>query len=222
MSSAFTSKMAVRLNINAMGEKLRMWTFTFKEVLTVHEAIKRWKALSRLICKCWPFFGGYRFFEMHKPQDPEYPELSHGLHIHMVTEAFLQIDIMRCICDRAGFGRINVIEIPRERAHYVAKYLTKKRPECLRHVRLWAPVGLIESCRVRDVVVDSEWTRTYKMLSATWDGFCKLRYYERCYIVGQVYHGRSAADVLHHYRNSKGEPCVQPPWEPSQDEEGAE
>jgi hypothetical protein len=124
----------------------------------------------------------------------------HGLHIHMVTDAWLNIDIVNALGQRAGFGRINVKAIPRERASYLGKYLSKERPACFKGTRLWAPVGQIEGSKVRDIVVDSPWTRAYRRLAAFNSGFAELPWGVRRYLVGEVVLGQSVQAVLGSYR----------------------
>lgn len=69
---------------------------------------------------------------------------------------------MRALAKKAGWGRIHVMKIPAERASYLAKYLSKKRPECLKGWRLWAAFGNWEWTRVKDVVFDSLFSRIYR------------------------------------------------------------
>ncbi len=62
---------------------------------------------------------------------------SHGLHVHLVTNRFIDVNVALVLAKNAGWGRIHVQRIPMERAGYLAKYLSKQRPECLKRWRLW-------------------------------------------------------------------------------------
>jgi hypothetical protein len=87
---------------------------------------------------------------------------SHGLHVHLVTNRFIDVNVALVLAKKAGWGRIHVQRIPVERAGYLAKYLSKQRPECLKRWRLLAGFGTWEWTKVRDVVFDSAFTRIYK------------------------------------------------------------
>lgn len=104
---------------------------------------------------------------------------------------------MRSIWEREGEGgRIHIKYVPKEKALYLAKYLSKDRSEALRGVRLWAPIGKSEHTRVRDVVVTSEWTETYRFLKASLAGWKKLRWYDRCRMVTAFMHGATFEESL--------------------------
>ena len=134
-------------------EALYMWTLTFKEVLDIKDTRARWNYLLTLIKRRWPNLCGLRVFELHK---------THGLHVHLVTNRFIDVNIMRALAIKAGWGRIHVQRIPAERADYLAKYLSKERPECLKGWRLWAGFGKWEWTKVKDVVFDSPFSRIYR------------------------------------------------------------
>lgn len=134
-------------------DSLYMWTLTFKQVLDIKATRKRWNYLLTLIKRRWPQLCGLRVFEMHK---------SHGLHVHLVTNRFIDVNEMRLLAIKAGWGRIHVKRIPAERAVYLAKYLSKDRPECLKGWRLWAGFGNWDWTRVKDVVFDSPFSRIYR------------------------------------------------------------
>lgn len=125
-----------------------MWTFTFREVLSIPDTRKRWNHLLTLIRRRWPNLCGLRVFELHPK--------GHGLHVHMVTNRFVDVTGVRTVSSQAGWGRIHVEKIPKARAAYLAKYLSKKRPECFRHWRLWAGFGKGWSwTKVSDVAIES-------------------------------------------------------------------
>lgn len=113
-------------------EKLYMWTFTFAELLAVKETRKKWNHLRTLLLQTWPELRGLRVFELHK---------EHGLHVHLVTNQFIDVNQARILAEQAGWGRIHVTPMPAEHVGYLAKYLSKKRPECLKRWRLWDSFG---------------------------------------------------------------------------------
>ena len=60
----------------------------------------------------------FTIFEMHK---------THGLHVHRVTNRFIDVNKARELAQQAGWGRIHVKRMPAEHASYLAKYLSKGR-----------------------------------------------------------------------------------------------
>jgi hypothetical protein len=131
-----------------------LWTFTFKELLAVKETRKRWNYLLTLLLRTWPELRGLRVFELHK---------EHGLHVHLVTNQFIDVNRARELATKAGWGRIHVTPMPSEHSGYLAKYLSKERPECLRNWRLWAGFGKgWEWTKVKDVIRESLFSRVYR------------------------------------------------------------
>src|ERR1043165_10137103 len=63
--------------------------------------------------------------------------------------------------ERYGFGRIHVapVDDPEGALRYVCKYLSKRRPKCLRAARLWSAFGEVPRTRVKDVMTDSPFGR---------------------------------------------------------------
>jgi hypothetical protein len=148
------SNAAYLFSTERLGQQsLFMWTFTFKEALDVKATRAKWNHLLTLMRRTWPNLAGLRVFEMHK---------SHGLHVHLVTNRFIDVNVALTLAKKAGWGRIHVQRIPVERAGYLAKYLSKQRPECLKRWRLWAGFGTWEWTKVRDIVFDSAFSRIYK------------------------------------------------------------
>jgi hypothetical protein len=168
---------------------LYLWTFTFAEVLDVAEGRRRWSVFLRTIRKRKKYvrFRGLRVFELHPG--------GHGLHIHVVTSCYLQVNDVRALWRKCGGGRIHVLPIKSERAAYLAKYLRKSgRPECFKGVRMWAAFGGEAHTRVKDVQVESNWTKTYAFLDATVRTTCgktfhKMRWFERIQAVDNVLTG---------------------------------
>ena len=165
---------------------LYMWTFTFAEALDVSEGRRRWSVFLRTLRKRKKYlsFHGLRVFELHPG--------GHGLHIHVVTSCYLQVTDVRALWQQCGGGRVHVLPIPAERAAYLGKYLRKAgRPECFKGVKMWAAFGGQPHTKVKDVMVESNWTRAYNFLLATVRTVCgktfrKLRWFERRQAVDNV------------------------------------
>jgi len=138
-----------------------------------------------------------RVFEMHPGSDRYVPGLSHGLHVHAIIDRRLPVDIMRSIWEEEGDGgRIHVCAIPAERAMYVGKYLAKQRVECMKGMRLWAPIGRAETSKVKDIVVDSRWTAAYRFLAVAMSGFKELRWDQRARITSRFCIGEDMGAAL--------------------------
>lgn len=125
---------AFHLSCDHLAEqgRLYMWTFTFAEVLDIKATRKRWNHLLTLIRRKWPEACGLRVFELHR---------EHGLHVHLVTNKRIDVNECRLLSKRSGWGRIHVTRIPKDRAKYLAKYLSKERPPAFKRWRLWAGFG---------------------------------------------------------------------------------
>jgi hypothetical protein len=149
------SKAAFLFASQTLGkERLFLWTFTFRELLAVKETRKRWNHLLTLLLRTWPKLQGLRVFELHQ---------EHGLHVHLVTNRFIDVNRARELATRAGWGRIHVAQMPSEHAGYLAKYLSKERPECLYRWRLWAGFGKgWEWTKVKDVIRETLFSRIYR------------------------------------------------------------
>ena len=148
------SKAAFLFATKTLGkESLYLWTFTFAEVLDIQDTRKRWNHFLTLMRQRWPELRGLRVFEMHK---------NHGLHVHLVTNRFIDVNEARPMAHQAGWGRIHVTKIPVERGAYLAKYLSKERPPCLKGWRLWAGFGGWDWTRVKDIIRDSPFCRIYR------------------------------------------------------------
>jgi hypothetical protein len=131
------------------------WTSTFKDVLTVKEASKRWSAFSKEVVRELGVYG-LRVYELHD---------EHGLHVHWLVHRFLPVRVVRQIAQRHGFGRIHVQRCGKWVGDYLAKYLSKEvRAVCLKGKRLWAAFGEIRWCRVKDIEVKSWLGEEYRRL----------------------------------------------------------
>ncbi len=173
------SKAAFLFSAERLAERgLYMWTFTFKEVLDIKDTRKRWNHLLTLIKRTWPDLCGLRVFELHE---------NHGLHVHMITNRFVDVNACRKLALQSGWGRIHVQRIPSERAKYLAKYLGKDREPCMKRWRLWAGFGEWERTLVSNIELDSPRARIYRNMKEIfkWKG---NRYFtERMQIVERIY-----------------------------------
>jgi hypothetical protein len=160
-------------------QRLYLWTFTFKELLAVKETRKRWNHLLTLLLREWPSVQGLRVFELH-------PE-GHGLHVHLVTNRFIDVNHARKLAIRAGWGRIHVRRMPSEHSGYLAKYLSKERPECLYRWRLWAGFGKNwEWTKVKDVIRETLFSRVYQACKE-WKGWTgRGQFFERIELVRRM------------------------------------
>jgi hypothetical protein len=160
------SKAAFLLSARALAKTgpLYFWTFTFKEVLAIKATRKKWNHLLTLFLRSWPSLQGLRVFELHE---------DHGLHVHTITNSYLNVNQARALAEQAGWGRIHVQAIPSNTAGYLGKYLSAKRPPCLRGWRLWAAFGKgWAPTRAKDIKSDCLFTQIYQncKIWRRWEG----------------------------------------------------
>lgn len=111
----------------------------------------------------------------------------HGLHGHLVTNQFIDVNRARELAVQAGWGRIHVRPMPSEHSGYLAKYLSKERPQCLYRWRLWAGFGKgWEWTKVKDVIRETLFSRVYQACKE-WKGWTgRGEFFERMDFVRQV------------------------------------
>jgi hypothetical protein len=173
------SKAAFLFASQTLGkQRLFLWTFTFRELLAVRETRKRWNHLLTLLLREWPSLQGLRVFELHQ---------EHGLHVHLVTNQFIDVNRARELATQAGWGRIHVTPMPSEHSGYLAKYLSKDRPECLYRWRLWAGFGKGWGwTRVKDVISETLFSRVYQACKE-WKGWTgRGQFFERMDMVRRM------------------------------------
>lgn len=170
------SKAAFLFASQTLGkQQLFFWTFTFKDLLGVKDTRKRWNHLLTLLLRRWPNLQGLRVFELHQ---------EHGLHVHLLTNQFLDVNEARQLAEQAGWGRIHVKRTAVEKGSYLAKYLSKERPECLKRWRLWAGFGAgWEWTKVKDVIRETLFSRVYQACKQwkNWQG--RGQFFERMDLV---------------------------------------
>jgi hypothetical protein len=153
------SHVAFKFNVERLFERSQsgvyFWTATFRAVLTVKQASRKWSALSKDLIRELGV-SGIRVYELHD---------EHGLHIHWLVDRFLPVQVVRRIAERHGFGRIHVKRCGKWVCGYLAKYLSKEvRAACLKGKRLWAGFGNATWCRVKDINVRSWLGDEYRRL----------------------------------------------------------
>jgi len=134
------------------SQRLYLWTLTFEHAADLSQASSAWSALWDRLRKTYGSLWAFRVFEIHPG--------GHGWHVHFVCDAYLWVNHVRHLSTLAGFGRINVKRIRRERVGYVLKYVTKGLSRARGGVPLWNLCGrdrvACRPCRVRDVTVTSD------------------------------------------------------------------
>lgn len=181
------SKAAFQFAVRTLGkQRLYMWTFTFKEALDIKDTRKRWNYLLILLKRRWPNLCGLRVFELHD---------MHGLHVHLATNRFIDVNEARRLAKQAGWGRIHVMRIPVEKAGYLAKYLSKDREPCLKRWRLWAGFGKAwDWTKVRDVVLETPRTIIYQACKESFEWVGNKGFKQRMELVESIYRKTIAFD----------------------------
>jgi hypothetical protein len=141
------------------GARVRMWTFTMPGLYKPKETAKAWVSLRKELQRVLGFWG-IRVYELHPG--------GHGLHVHLVTSGWFNVNAVRVIVERLGWGRVNV-RLMNGGISYVAKYLHKaSRSGVLKGLRLWDIVGQklapFIRTRIKDVESDTTVGRAYRSL----------------------------------------------------------
>src|SRR5262249_25295092 len=102
----------------------------------------------------------------------------------LVTNQYIDVNRARELAIQAGWGRIHVTRMPSEHSGYLAKYLSKERPECLQHWRLWAGFGAgWEWTKGKDVIRGTVFSRVYRACKQ-WKGWTGCRgFFDRMVLV---------------------------------------
>ncbi len=155
MKSRFAFEFTVRKMLRQSG-KLYFWTFTFREVHSQKTAMELWNEFLTLLKRKLQF-RGVRVLELHE---------DHGCHFHVITNQRFAIEKILQFSARYDFGRLNVKRVSdsAKAIGYVCKYLSKRRPGCLKRARLWSAFGKIERTRVKDVLTDTPMTRLLRRI----------------------------------------------------------
>src|SRR5438477_88637 len=173
------SKAAFLFASQTLGkQQLFFWTFTFKDVLAVKDTRKRWNHLLTLLRRHWINLQGLRVYELHE---------EHGLHVHLLTNRFLEVNEARRLAQQAGWGRIHVKRAQPEKAGYLGKYLSKQRPECLKGWRLWAGFGAgWQWTKGKDLIRETLLSQIYRACKEwkNWQG--RAEFFQRMSLVRQI------------------------------------
>jgi len=157
---------------------LYFWTFTFAEILPIKDTRKRWNHFLTLLRRRWPNLCGLRVFELHE---------FHGLHVHLLTNRFLDVNEARKLAQKAGWGRIHVMRANADTGKYLAKYLSKEREPCFKGWRLWAGFGNWDWSRVKDIEIESSLGTIWKACIETFHWKGNRKFFQRQNVVRQLY-----------------------------------
>jgi len=131
-----------------------LWTFTTPDVCEAGEVLNRWRKFT----KKFPELKCFRVLEKHPK--------GHGWHVHFISVDRYDVREVRKFAERSGFGRIHVLRIPAEKAHYVVKYLVKALRQSTGR-RLWACVGF-QGVRASDILItDTFWSEVFSGYKAS-------------------------------------------------------
>ena len=135
---SFKSRLACEFTLEKLannlsgGSRICMWTFTMPCMHDPRFSANAWRSLAKELQRVLRFWG-VRVYGLHPG--------GHGLHVHLVTSGWFDVNAVRCICERLGWGRVNV-KLMKGGITYIAKYLHKaSRAGVLKGMRLWDFVG---------------------------------------------------------------------------------
>lgn len=190
---ASTSAQALRFsaltlvnNAKKEGKRVFLWTFTFVDAIPPKIATKTWDRFLKRLLRRYPDLGGVRVYELHPGWREGQEGRSHGIHVHVITDQYL--DVTRVRETAIGlFGRIHVVEAkdlsePERLAGYLAKYVTKAfddRDGCMRHMRLWQAFGTLKPAytKVKDVTRETAFSTFVKRVRALYvKGYHSFQY----------------------------------------------
>lgn len=189
------SEAAFHLCLTKLSEQtgpLFLWTFTLKTVMDLDEARTSWNCLLTALLRTYPQLHGLRVYELHPG--------GHGLHVHLICNTFMHVDVVRRLASKCGWGRIHAKRSNLDQAQYLAKNLSKRRPPCFKGWRLWSGVGDWERTKVSDIIRDSLFSRTYRAVKE-WLGWNGNRgFFERMQFVRRVV----MATIEHDWPDGRG------------------
>ncbi len=153
------SKAAFLMSAEALAEisqRLYFWTFTWAEILPVSECRRTWNRFTNLLHgNTSERFAALRVWELHPG--------GHGLHVHMLTNERIDVNVVRCLLARAGMGVVCHVRGARlgDEA-YMAKYMRKGRR--IPGVRQWAKLGKWQHVRCGGLVFESQEANFFRQL----------------------------------------------------------
>ncbi len=174
-----------RRNAEAAGLEFytRLWTVTSSEAISYGAFMRRWNAFLGAFKRFDPKFSGVRVLEAHPGEDYEVPgqpgrweTISHGVHMHFVTDRFYDQEKIQEIANRVGLGFVSVSgrcasgekHTILSVTNYLSKYLRKglwENSRGLRGRRMWGPINYPDAVGVRDVMIISRWRVVFDRLS---------------------------------------------------------
>lgn len=175
------------------GNRTYLWTFTLKAAVDYEECREAWTRLLRQLTRYMPEWSGIRVYEVHPGQ---WNVLSHGLHIHVVSNKRHDVNRVRELAESAGWGRIHVVHRKQSMGYYLAKYLAKPRPPCLKGWRLWATFRMKERTRLSDILIDSLRGSLFR-LGFRCGAFEGMNWGEKCMLIEQWEWQFIAGEPLH-------------------------
>jgi len=169
------------------GPYLNFITFTMAEVPDhVTDYRVHWNRLLTYLRRACPAWAGVRVHELFPGR---WGWCSHGLHTHVVCNDALSEKKMRAIARLAGFGRMSFKEIEpgseKKASAYLAKYLGKKRPECLKGWQLVRSFGIPDAVRLIDIVKESPLTHAWA-IGATLPRWKSLTFYQKSSLASRI------------------------------------
>ena len=104
--------------------------------------------------------------------------------VHLITNQFIDVNRARELAIQAGWGRIHVRLMASAHVGYLAKYLSKERPEYLYRWRLWAGFGKAwQWTKMKDVIRETLFSRIYRACKE-WKGWTgRGQFFERMELV---------------------------------------
>jgi len=144
----------------AHNDKLYFWTLTFRQTPETDEvAMQKFTYFMKWLSRTWcnGLLRGVRVCEFHQ---------EHGLHYHLIINKRIPVQVMRRAGARYGFGRMHVSKCDRGVSSYLTKYMTKEyRTMYPSGMRRWGTVGGFKATRVRDVVLESNYSRNKRKIA---------------------------------------------------------
>jgi hypothetical protein len=157
------SKAAFLMSVEKLFDEspdVYMWTITFRDVMPVWWYMNTHTHFVKEVKKWYPNFKGMRVTEVHD---------MHGIHYHWLVDTWMDADMMRYLGRKFGIGRVHVVKADRGAALYLAKYFGKKEQSpAIAKLSKWGTLGGFESCRIRDVEIQSKTTDRIKQLCEDW------------------------------------------------------
>ncbi|PAW77995.1 MAG: hypothetical protein B9S32_08845 [Verrucomicrobia bacterium Tous-C9LFEB] len=169
------SKAAFLMTVDKLVDtfpNLYFWTFTFIKVVPDWQACELWSWFIRDVQRKYNgTVFGVKVTELHA---------NHGLHFHCIVNRRLNVNVLRSIGVRHGFGRMQVAVVKdRQQLYYLSKYLGKSKGRWFAGAQRWHTIGGFKGVKVRDIEkVDtiSEWmARIFKGHKISFADYMRFR-----------------------------------------------